>query len=564
MKGLTKWLSLTLAIVLFAVVLSACAQTDRQPAQTTTTPPADPTDPGDMSGPSWTWDTSPVELSLYMHESWYTKQWNPDENIRDAAIFEATGVNLDIQVPTGDAAERLNTMIAGKALPDIIILGWWFDQVRQMQTAGLVHNLNTLIDEYAPDFRQIIPESMIKWYTHEDENWYAFPNFFWAEEHMTDRVPLQTNAGMYARQDIMNELGISPEDFNTQDGMVEALSKVRDARLEFDGFPVRPLALGPQVIGDLGWVWTSFFAVPREDSEGNIVDMRRQPEYLELMKFLNRLYREGLMYDENFVDQRQQITERKAVGEIFAFVGNTADYVSAIRDVYNIDPQAQFVPVGPVRRKDGAEPILVSSGTAGWQVNLVSANTEHPDRAIRLLHYLYSEEGQMVTSFGVEGVTYTIDENGHVQWTDYFLEQREQDEDRTARIYGDGGGLWWVHNPLFARAIEPPPATVPDQLHRDIWNYFGQWVYQDLAFTNIDPPGGTDEQAMNAEIGTYWATQVPMMIMAASPEDVERIWLEALNHIDTLGAQQVIGVINERFNANKDRLGIEHAWPPLQ
>ncbi|TVQ20424.1 MAG: hypothetical protein EA382_15025, partial [Spirochaetaceae bacterium] len=47
------------------------------------------------TGPSWTWDTTPVTLGLYMHEGWYTKQWNPDVNIRDRALFEATGVNLD-------------------------------------------------------------------------------------------------------------------------------------------------------------------------------------------------------------------------------------------------------------------------------------------------------------------------------------------------------------------------------------------------------------------------------------------------------------------------------------
>ncbi|TVR61962.1 MAG: extracellular solute-binding protein, partial [Spirochaetaceae bacterium] len=113
------------------------------------------------TGPSWTWDTEPITLGLYMHEGWYTKRWNPEVNIRDAKILEETGVNLDISVPTGDAQERLNTMIAGNTLPDIVVLGWWFDQVRQLQEADRLYPLNELIDEYAPDFWDIIPQSMV-------------------------------------------------------------------------------------------------------------------------------------------------------------------------------------------------------------------------------------------------------------------------------------------------------------------------------------------------------------------------------------------------------------------
>ena len=518
------------------------------------------------TGPSWTWDTEPVTLGLYMHEGWYTKRWNPEVNIRDKALLDATGVNLDISMPTGDAQERLNTMIAGRTLPDIVILGWWFDQVRQMQEAGMLYPLNELIDEYAPDFWDIIPQSMVDWYTAPDGNWYQFPNFFWAgedlEKYAEYGVGFQSNAGMFARKDIMDALGIKPDDFKTQDGMINALRKVRG--YQYDGHPVHPVYFGPGAVGEfLGWIGTGFFAVPREDADGNLLDMRVQPKYLELVQFMNRIYREGLMSDENFVDTRQQITERMARGEIFLAVMNTADYTSGMRDVVTADPDAQYVWVGPVRARDNAHPWVNSSGLAGWQVNVIPRTSTRPDRAIRLLHYLYSEEGQLLTNFGVEGVTYDM-VNGEIRTTDYYIEQGRADPQGTSQKYGDGGGMWWAHNPVFVRALQPPAAQIGEQLRNAIWDASGPYVLNDLAWNNIGPDGGTDEAAIAAEAATYWTAQLPQMVMASSPAEVEAIWRDSVAHIRRLGIERVWEVENQKFQRNKERLGLRYAWPPNQ
>ncbi len=514
----------------------------------------------DGEGPSWSWDTSPIEIGHYMHEGWYSKRWNPDTNIRDEVIEESTGVSLDISVPTGDAAERLNTMIAGDNLPDFVTLGWWFEQVRQMEVGNMLYPLNELIDDYAPDFWDIIPQSMVDWYRADDGNWYQFPNFFWAEERLEQfpEVGFETNAAMYARADIMDDLGIVPEDFETQDGMIEALKKVQG--YEYDDYPVTPVYFSPEVITQW-YVHTGLFAVPREDSDGNLLDERTTDRYLEMLQFMNRIYREGLMNDENFIESRTDISDRKTRGEIFLYIGNNADYVGSKRDLFRADNDAKYVAVGPVRNSDGERPQLNSSGLAGWQVNVIPRTADRPDRVIRLFHYLYSEEGQLLTNYGVEGVTYeTVD--GQIEWTDYFLEQQADDPDRAQAVYGDGGGVWWFQDPVFHRGTRPAPATEHERLHMETMDFYAQYTLNDLPFTNIEPPGGTVEQADASEIATYWDAQLPDMIMADSPEEVERIWRASLEHIRGLGLEGVTEVRNELFQENKERLGIEYAWPP--
>jgi putative aldouronate transport system substrate-binding protein len=547
----------TMVLLALAIATTAMATGQKEEAPTTVV--------REGVGPSWTWDTSPVTIGLYMHEGWYTKQWNPEVNVRDKAILDATGVTLDITAPAGDADARLNTMIAGRTLPDIVILGYWFGQVRQMQDGGLLYPLNELIDEYAPDFWEIIPQSMVDWYTAPDGNWYQFPNFFWAEEQL-DRyadygVYFESNRGMYARKDIMDELGITPEDFQTQEGMIRALRKVQG--YQYDGYPVTPVYFGPEVIDFFSVAGPSFFAIPLEDSDGNLVDERTHPKYLELARFVNRLYREGLMSDENFVDMRQQIGERKARGEVFLFAGNIRDYHGSIRNLVDHDPAAQYVWVGPVRARDGARPQLPSSGLSGWQVNLIPRTAQRPDRVIRFLHYLYSEEGQNVTRFGIEGLTYERT-NRRFRWTDYFDAQRAENPQLAEQRYGQGGGMWWVLDPVYERAVEPPPATVQERLVRDILDASRPYTINDIVWLNIQPPGGTEEAAIKAEIQTYWSAQLSLMVTASSAAEVEAIWRQSVAHINRLGRERVWEVENANFLRNKERLGLRYAWPPNQ
>jgi len=568
-RKLIKLASILLVILLVISALAACSgsgtQTDRQ--DTASNAGDDKGTSGDSgeeakSGPSWTWDTSPITIDWYISEGWYNKTWDAENCLVDKEITEKTGITVNISTPAGDADEKLNAMIASDTLPDVLTMGWWYGQFQQMQEAGMLYPLNELVDEYAPTMKPLIPESMMKWYTYEDGNWYGFPNFYWAEEHLTEDNYIKTNAGMIARKDIMTQLDIKEEDFNTQDSMVAALRKVKDAGMEYQGVNVTPVYFGP--MGGVGctfnWVLPGMFAVPREDEEGNLIYMRKHPKYLEVLKFGNRLYREGLVSQENFTSDRKQIEERMVSGGIFTFIGNMADYKGQIKDLYRTDNAAEYIPVGPVRAQDGAEPQLVSTGMNGWTVTMISRNAKNPDRIIRFIEFLYSEEGLMLTSHGVEGVTYNM-EDGKVVYTDEYI--NAVNEDSAAATLKYGVGTWyWINNPVFLQNVEPAPATRPDEISVNIDKYFAQWVYNDAAFDNINPRGGTDEAAMDAEIGVYWEKQFVKMIMAESEEELERIYNETIKHIDELGAEQVYKVNNERFQANKAKLGIDFAWPP--
>lgn len=514
------------------------------------------------TGPSWSWDTSPVTLSMYVHEGWYSKNWDTASALLDEYITKKTGVRVEITTPAGEGAERLNTMIAGGDLPDIVTLGWYVEQFPLLQSSGMMHPLGGLIDQYAPTFHDIIPETMRLWYTYEDGNWYGFPSFFWAPEHITDENYLETNQGMIARQDIMEQLGIVPEDFTTQDRMVAALRKVRDANITYNGQRVTPVNLGNLATSWHGVTanFPDFFAVPREDRNGRLIDRRYEPKFLEAMQFVNRLYREGLISRDNFTMQRNQVEERISAGGVFLAIVNIADYKTPMNNLYRFDNDAKMIPVGPVRARDGAQPHFSPRAFAGWTVSMISRTSQHPDRAIRFFEYGYSDEGQVEFAYGVPGVTHTM-VDGRVQMTPEFLAEADRDPAAAAARHGHNN-FWWFFNPPYHQIVGPEPQ--PPALGYEMDRYFGKFAFPDMAFANTDPPGGTDEAIIRGEADVFWTQQLPRMIMADSAAEVETIWRAALAELDAMGWQKVHDYRNTRFQQNKRQLNQEFAWPPNQ
>ena len=61
------------------------------------------------------------------------------------------------------------------------------------------------------------------------------------------------------------------------------------------------------------------------------------------------------------------------------------------------------------------------SGGVGASGISVSALTEHPEEAIEYMNWLYTEEGILVSNYGVEGEGFVYDENGKPQYTDAVL-----------------------------------------------------------------------------------------------------------------------------------------------
>jgi putative aldouronate transport system substrate-binding protein len=509
--------------------------------------------------PYWLYDKKDVTLEWFIDFSWYASTpWNAEETLLHQLVKEETGIELEFIIPaSGD--EKLNAMIAANDLPDVITDDQTAQQLQLLITSDRAWALNELIDKYNPEFWNWVPESMISWFTHRDGNWYIFPNNYEAPEHVEayeGRIHPKINTGIWVRDDLMKQVGIERSDFRTQDGFVEALKKVKDAGLTYNGLEVIPC-----IIGEDGgrhtfdYVLPDMFAIPREDEDGNYVDWRYHPKTLDMLQFVARLVREGLILPENLTATDKQLDDWSDSGRAFLGLRGTADTPGTLVD-NNSD--ASFTYAEMVRADDGRDPIIVKSGT-GWTGTIITKQASDPARIIRFFEYVHAN--QLFWSKGQQENLFTWNEStGRIEYTDKYLDVRSEGWKPAALEFGTNR-FYWLQDRYPIQSVEPVPTLRSEIMTRNTRGHSVQYALFTNAFSQIEPAGGTRERATYERINDYWEEQIVKMMITKSDAEVEQMWNSTLERMDELGNQDIIEVINENFQANKNKLGLERAWP---
>lgn len=513
------------------------------------------------SGPSYSWDKTPVTLDWFVNLDWYTRKWDINTLV-DKTITDKTGVTINIQTSGAGGGDKLNVMIAADQLPDIITTDLWQAQLNLLQTSGKVEPLLPLIKKEAPTFEALLPKSMINWYTQKDGNWNLLPSNYLGSDQMKSNNTFTVSQAILARKDIMDQLGIKVSDFDTQDGMIAALKKVQAANIQYKGKKVIPFYTGPEAgVNDLfSYILPGMFGMSSESKDGSYADKHFDPKNLEMIKFGNKLYNAGFLTKDNFTAQKNQIDEKVATGSVFCIAGNKSDYATSLGKVFTADPKAEYVSVGPVRANDGSKPQYGANST-GWLATMISKSSKNKTRAIRFLEYLYSDEGTSVANFGVEGKTYTKDgKNDRFKWVDAYKTDIDTNQDAQTKKY-NVGTFWLADNYAYRQQHAVAPSTPAEISWAKTDEFDKPFVYDNTAEQNIAPDASSDEGIISGKCFTYYNLQVTKALMASDEVAVEKIYNETLKHMKELGIDSVIKVTNEKFQENKKKLGIKFMNP---
>ena len=492
----------------------------------------------------------PINITWFIDCEWYHKTWNATDCAVDKMITDATGITIDF---SSGKSEKLSALIASEELSDVITAGKNSPQALLLQEEGMVHPLDELIAQYAPDFN--VPESMQKWHGFNG-HFYGIVNFFYAPEKLRDGDALPTHTTMLARQDLMKQLGIKPEDFNTKEGTLAALKKVKDANIEFNGFTVQPAYFRYDQLKQM-------FGARREDESGNYVDRDHEPEALEALKYLNLLYREGVLPEENLTLNDQQIGQKIGQGSVFSFNYSVLQN-NQVAPLFDLDEEAYFVEVGPVLGDAGKQPYFDPSPMAGWLTTMINKDTQYPDRIIKLFEYCYNDdERHLELLYGPKGICWDYDDQGLIKLYDDVKKEMDADFEGAKLKYGQDTIIMFYDWIPVMRTL-PAPTTIAEEAGRKADYYFRAYSYPDLAFSKGTPPSGTDLAAVRTRIKEYRKKMYPKMIMASSEEEVERLFNEMIAHEKELGYDELFAYASKMFKESKEKLGIEFAWPANQ
>jgi putative aldouronate transport system substrate-binding protein len=481
---------------------------------------------------SWRQDTSPITYSLFLDIAWAPMDvWGNDHVSQK--VTELTGVRFD--VTKRQDANHLNTIIASGEYPDAIFV---FTNKYKYEDPSISQPWNKLVEQYAPEFNQLIDPSAIAGAVKEDGNFYTLYTHFRNAAYWAD--PTQPvsygEADLMFRDDIMAALG-SPKLENLDD--FYNLLKLCKER-----FPDYTPYLEPNINSEalMSWMGVDFrFSDFKVGSDGKLSLIIRDKEKMrEYFAFKNKLVQEGLMSVEgltyNFEQQKQAIL----AGRIFATAAQIYDVDLFNSELAAADSKNYYTALNKPLSYKGAiqyAPVDANPGFAGLYITTACKN---PGRLIRLMEFMFSPDGDRLTQWGVEGLDYTLNADGlpiinnDIEW----------------KTRGDNV---WYFGATFMTEVQK--ALVPanpafSQVTRLMFDFKKYWTGDALLGKTVPLPE-TQENETKTSLATFYNNNRNIIISARNNVQFESAFNSFYTELESLDLDSYIAYAQSKYDIAK-------------
>lgn len=467
-KNTAKFLSLLVAVMLFAGVLAGCGGATNQPTETTA--PAATTAAGETTAATQpAIDVSKaVELQFYMVGDAPADLQKVQDKVNEMnkADLNAT-VKFNYTTWT-DYQTKYSLILSSGQPVDLIYIASWL-HFPDLVKSGAFLALDDMIPKYAPDLQKATADDLWKGVTINGKI-YAMPSIY--REYM--------NNGVSYRKDLAEKFGLpEPKDLDTLEQYLLGVKKnmpQQELTHDFVSTGVQTfsftasevlymkykLGFGPR------YGLQAFYDNPKE-----LVDYWGSPDFITDMKMFKKWADEGLW-------------SRSALSNKTETTAFNDGKVVAVLNGENIAKYADHVSKSAVSHPDwkvGYAPFPVSNGGKFWP-NAASQNgygipttAPNPERAMMFYQKMVlNKDLNQLTSYGIEGTHYTVDPDG------YYVPVGDPTKSGFAR---EGMNSWAWRNPdymlwnktdqvlldMFAEAAKNAGPNIGDDFAEDYSSY---------------------------------------------------------------------------------------------
>ena len=420
MKEMKKITAACLAAILAAGSMAGCGS-DRQSSDsksgsetggtTGSTTTVDPDNPWMIGDPD-----DPIELTVFLNHTWYsTESFTgviPDE------ITKRTGIRL---VPTkATDYTQLGVMASSGELPDLVFTSQMLDT---LSDPDISYSYDELIEKYNVDWD--VDNSHIvnaKAFSQDDHYYFVFSHASSNEDWQNTRaVPMV--ASIDYRKDMLDELGMDePTNLDELEDVFEAV-KQKWPEVTPLVFAVTTWTLDP--FKTYNGCTLQNYAL---NDDGTYSITAKTEAFKKYLKYCNDLYQKGYINADNFSWESADAQSAMSSGKAFARVGNTqgtaSDILTGLKD---IEPDAEIYQMKPL-----SDDKLINS-EIGWCGTFITKNNKNPEASIRLMKFLFSDEGQKLTQWGREGIDYTLNDKGLPEFSEDW--QKSIDDNNNTDLY---------------------------------------------------------------------------------------------------------------------------------
>lgn len=456
----------------------------------------------DKDTPAWQLDKKEetTKLTWYVNADWWNTEYGKDMVTKK--IKE--DLNVDIKFITGDDT-KLNTYFAGGDMPDIVTV---FDSNSQVarKADSWALPLQDLAEKYDPYFNTVAREETLNWYKLGDGKSYGYPDYSNVQSDF-DSGAIYARDAFIIRKDVYEAIG--KPDFSTPAGFVEGMKKIKAQFPDLIPFGFNDFAADGSSNGSMDTVVQDMLGVPYT-KDGKYYDRNLDEDYIEWVKAFRQVHEDGNVSDDTFTDDGDKFKEKLQTGKYATvMIGSFVNQGIPLQTFKASNPDAEYMAIDGIQSTVGNEPTLTQAGISGWMINYISQKCADPAKAIQVFTYLLSDEGEMLTNFGIEGEIYTKAADGTVKWTDEARKIQQDDPEKWQLEYRMGEFIQFGHDRFKAMN---PDSYVDAVKQMQEWGD-GKLTSQFLT-ENIGPDAGTQEARAQSAIQTNWSTTLVGMLRA--------------------------------------------------
>lgn len=316
---------------------------------------------------------------------------------------EQLGIKIDYQGYNDESWKtQVTLMLAGDEFPDMMAPLWEdIGKVNTYGADGYLLPINEYLDimpafsaylEEHPDYAAVL--------TAPDGNIYGITPY---EERL---VPRMKRA--FINKTWLENLGLEAP--TTAEELYEVLKAFKEQDANGNGDPDDEIPLSSTAFGNgagaellnimhmFGIFSNTMSYSPVVDENGTVQLGQATDNYKEMLKYINKLYEEGLLDSESFIQTYDEIKAKMADGRIGVVNTSSAPFVLAGEDI-SYDDNWQYLD-GLTSEVNDIAAAVYSPGASSTVNIAVSADTEHPEEICRFIDWLFTVDGAIAGTRG--------------------------------------------------------------------------------------------------------------------------------------------------------------------
>ncbi len=472
-------------------------------------------------------------------------------------LEEQTNIHIEWDIlPEKSASEKLNLVLAsGEKLPDVIMtMGISPAQQMIFGAQGLFRPLNDLVDQYGVETKKMFEQMpyVKDAITAPDGNIYAMPapnegfhamfmQKMWIYKPWLDKLnlPMPTTT-----EEFYNVL----EAFKTKDPNGNGKAD----EIPFSGSPtgyvtqVQNFLMNSFTYSPMSWLTAA---------NGKIEVPYNKPEWKEGLKYLHRLYADGLMDPQALTQDGNQLKQLGENPDVPILGAATTLHMGEFTQFFGESGRwKEYVAVPPLKGPGGVQVTPYDPyGVLNTGAYVITKDATNPEAAFRLLDFMYNTETTLRSSYGRPGVEWDWAKEGEVGING------EQAAWKPLTSWGNVQNAHWslsgpIYNPSTLRLsqVDDPANPLEKLLYTETKEKYDPYK---AGLDQIVPPLylSNEDSAEIADLQLTLHNRVNEMLVRSinGDVDIDKEWDSYVKSLDDMSLARYLELYQKAYDAKK-------------